>query len=193
MSVAGIILAAGAGTRFGRPKVGVTLDGITLAARAVDTARAGGCDPVILVIGPEAAPPTDADLVVVNGAWSTGMASSLAAGIGAAESVGADAVVVLLVDQPAVGAGAVDRLIEARRRGASLARATYGGRPDHPVLIGAEHWVGLAAELSGDEGARSYLRAHADEVDLIPCDGLGDPLDIDRPEDLAELTSRPTP
>jgi molybdenum cofactor cytidylyltransferase/nicotine blue oxidoreductase len=69
-------------------------------------------------------------------------------------------------------------MAEAAAPGA-LAVATYGGERSHPVLIGRDHWSGVAGSVSGDEGARHYLQAHrAVEID---CTGLADPVDLDEP------------
>ncbi len=68
-----------------------------------------------------------------------------------------------------------------------LAAAIYEGRRGHPVLIGRAHWDALRPTLVGDVGARTYLRAHLDELILVPCDAIADPRDLDRPEDLDTL------
>jgi CTP:molybdopterin cytidylyltransferase MocA len=99
-----------------------------------------------------------------------------------------DAVVVGLADQPLVGAGAYRRVGVARDDGALLAVATYGGTRGNPVLIGREHWHEALA-LAGDEGARVLLRKHG--ATEVPCDDAGDATDVDTPEDLAVLETRP--
>ena len=104
----------------------------------------------------------------------------------------AQAAVVLLADQPLVGAGAVGRLVEAFERGAKVAVATYGGRPRNPVLFSREVWPLLEAELSGDEGARPSLRRHPKLLTQVPCDGVGDPADVDTAEDLRRLAEMRT-
>jgi CTP:molybdopterin cytidylyltransferase MocA len=63
----------------------------------------------------------------------------------------------------------------------ALARASYRGRPGHPVLLGREHWSGVARRAVGDQGAREYLAAHADEVITVPCDDVADGADLDVP------------
>jgi CTP:molybdopterin cytidylyltransferase MocA len=65
--------------------------------------------------------------------------------------------------------------------------ATYGGRPRNPVLFSREVWPLLMSELSGDEGARPFLRRHPELVIGVPCDGMGDPADVDTVEDLRRL------
>ncbi|MEU6035077.1 nucleotidyltransferase family protein [Actinomadura sp. NPDC047616] len=186
---AGLLLAAGAGRRLGRPKALVEVEGERLVDRGVRVLREGGCAPVIVVTG--AAPVEVIGAIVVpNPAWRTGMGSSLRAGL-AALPPDAPAVVVALVDQPRVGAAAVRRLVEAYRGGARVAVATYGGAPRNPVLIAREHFAGAAEAAVGDMGARAFLRARPDLVTPVPCDDVAAPDDIDTPADLAAFTRPP--
>ncbi|BCJ34313.1 4-diphosphocytidyl-2C-methyl-D-erythritol synthase [Actinocatenispora thailandica] len=185
-TVAGLLLAAGAGRRFGRPKALVSFRGRTLLEHGVALLTGGGCDPVYVVSG--AAPLTcPGATVVANPGWATGMGSSLRAGVEALPAR-VDAVVVALVDQPLVGPAAVRRLLAAYRRGARLAVAGYAGRPRNPVLLSREYWPGVLASARGDRGARGYLRSHPELVTLVDCDGTGSPADIDTPEDLDSLS-----
>jgi CTP:molybdopterin cytidylyltransferase MocA len=203
--VAGLLLAAGEGSRLGRPKALVELGGQTLAERGVALLRAGGTHPVLVVTG--AAPLSLAAAHVVhNPDWRTGMGSSLAAGLralgAAAPASGApgtgdstaplschdcQAVVVALADQPLVGANAVRRLIAAWREGATVAVAAYDGKPRNPVLIAREHWDSVLELATGDTGARPFLRANPDLVRLVECGDTGSPYDVDTPEDLARV------
>ena len=96
-------------------------------------------------------------------------------------------VVVGLADQPLVGADAYRRLADAFAGGARLAAATYGGTRGNPVLVAREHWE-EALTLTGDEAARVLMRRHG--MVEVPCDGTGDPADVDTPEDLAALETR---
>jgi molybdenum cofactor cytidylyltransferase/nicotine blue oxidoreductase len=89
-----------------------------------------------------------------------------------------DAALILLVDMPGMTAEALTRMT-ADAAPAALAVATYGGVRGHPVLIGREHWAGVVATATGDEGARRYLAAH--DVAEIDCTGLADPTDLDVP------------
>jgi CTP:molybdopterin cytidylyltransferase MocA len=212
-TVAGVLLAAGEGSRFGGPKALVELDGQTLAERGVGLLRAGGADPILVVTGA-----TEVQIpgthTVYNPEWRTGMGSSLRAALNALtspedaspedaspedaspedaspedagpEEVGA--VVVALADQPLVGPESVARLIAAYRAGASVAVATYDGQPRNPVLLAREHWPEVIATATGDTGARAFLRARADLVSLIECGDTGRPDDIDTPADLARIT-----
>ncbi|MFI5955406.1 NTP transferase domain-containing protein [Cryptosporangium sp. NPDC051539] len=176
----GIVLAAGAGRRFGRPKALVEYDGSRLVDRAVSLLRDGGCDPVLVVSG--AAPLTVAGATVVdNPGWDEGMGSSVRVGLGAASG---GAAVLVPVDTPYLGADAVRRLITAFRAGATVAAATYGGTRGHPVLIAAEHWPAVRETAVGDVGARAFLAANKSLITLVPCDDTGRPDDVDTPDAL---------
>jgi CTP:molybdopterin cytidylyltransferase MocA len=147
--------------------------------------REGGAAPVIVVTGAAAVNLTGV-ITVHNPHWSTGMGSSLAAGLATVPDECA-AAVVALVDQPLVGAAAVRRLIAAYQGGASVAVAAYGGQPRNPVLLGREHWAEVTALAAGDAGARAFLRARPDLVTLVECGDTGSPDDIDTTEDLARI------
>jgi CTP:molybdopterin cytidylyltransferase MocA len=187
--VAGVLLAAGQGSRLGQPKALVRLGGLTLAERGVSVLRDGGADPVLVVTG--AADVRIADVhVVANPGWRTGMGSSLRVALDevAGRFPEVTAVVVALADQPLVGAGAVGRLIGAFGQGASVAVAAYGGKARNPVLFAREHFAAVAAAATGDSGARAFLRANPGLVTLVECGDTGSPDDIDTPEDLARVT-----
>ncbi|GAA0280820.1 nucleotidyltransferase family protein [Cryptosporangium japonicum] len=180
MDVVGIVLAAGAGRRFGRPKALVEYQGTRLVDRAVSLLASGGCSPVLVVAG--AAPLTVSGATVVdNPAWESGMGSSVRAALSVADAAAA---VLVPVDTPFLGPEAVRRLIAAYRSGASVAAATYAGKRGHPVLIAAEHWPAVIASARGDVGARAFLRAKPSLVTPVPCDGTGRPDDVDTPEAL---------
>jgi CTP:molybdopterin cytidylyltransferase MocA len=200
--VAGVLLAAGEGSRFGRPKALVELDGQTLAERGVTMLRRGGADPILVVTG--AAPVELAGILAVyNEQWRTGMGSSLRAALrsltgaeGAqdrpAATLAADvgAVVVALADQPLIGTDAVARLIAAYRDGAGVAVACYDGLPRNPVLLAREHWPEVIAAATGDQGARAFLRARPELVTLVECGDTGSPDDIDTAADLDRVAAR---
>jgi nicotine blue oxidoreductase len=183
-----VLLAAGEGSRLGRPKALVELDGQTLAQRGVALLREGGADPILVVTG---AAPIELPGVhtVYNDQWRTGMGSSLRAALHAAQAeTQAAAVVVALADQPLVGAESVARLIAAHQTGASVAVAAYQGKPRNPVLIAREHWPEVIAMATGDQGARAFLRARPDLVTPVECGDTGSPDDIDTPADLERIT-----
>src|ERR1700722_14084893 len=182
--VAGILLAAGDGSRLGQPKATVEFAGSTLAERGVALLRDGGADPVIVVTG--AIPVEIPGVVSVhNPDWVTGMGSSLATGLRALASGDAVAAVIALADQPFIGAAAVRRLIAAHESGAPVAIAAYDGKPRNPGLIGRDPWLAVTEAAAGDAGARPVLRAPPELVTLVECGDTGSPEDIDTPEDRA--------
>jgi CTP:molybdopterin cytidylyltransferase MocA len=180
VNTTGLLLAAGAGRRMGRPKALVDdwLD------RAVTALREGGCAQVVVVLGAaadQAAPllvGQDVEVVVAED-WEEGMGASLRTGLAALGSAGEDAALVTLVDLPDVGADVVRRVLDQPVSVTALARATYDGRPGHPVLIGREHWADVGASAQGDQGARTYLDAN--DVLLVECGDLATGRDVDRP------------
>ncbi|WP_067966241.1 nucleotidyltransferase family protein [Nocardiopsis trehalosi] len=187
--VAGLLLAAGEGSRLGRPKALVELAGERLADRGARLLREGGCDPVHVVTGAAEVDVAGADAVVHNPSWASGMGSSLRVGLDALPDA-VDAVVVALADQPLVTSAAVGRLVATYRDGARAAVATYAGNLRNPVLLGREHWPSVHALAEGDVGARPFLRAYSHLVTTVACDDIASPDDIDTPEDLARLRTR---
>ncbi|MDP9390040.1 MAG: nucleotidyltransferase family protein [Actinomycetota bacterium] len=183
-SVAAVVLAAGGGRRYGMPKALVEYQGSLLVERAVRTAGAV-CDPVLVVLGARAldvwrSADLDGATVLANADWESGMASSLRTGLEGLRGWPAriDAALVLLVDMPGMTAGALAALVSHVAPDA-LAVATYGGVRGHPVLLGRDHWDGVIATATGDEGARRYLAER--EVTEVDCTGLADPTDLDVP------------
>ncbi|MFJ2938305.1 NTP transferase domain-containing protein [Streptomyces sp. NPDC087219] len=193
--VAGLLLAAGGGRRLGgRPKALLTHRGRPLVEHAVGVLRAAGCDVVHVVLGASAEVVRErAELpgcvLVDNPEWAEGMGSSLRVGLDslAADPRGVDAALVLLVDQPGIGAEAAARVRAAYVSRESLAAASYDGQRGHPVLFGAGHWSGIAELAVGDRGARDYLAAHRDAITPVDCSDVAEPYDIDTEEDLAHL------
>jgi CTP:molybdopterin cytidylyltransferase MocA len=187
--VAGVVLAAGAGRRFGMPKALVDYHGSLFVERAARVLATGGCDPVLVILGAAADEVVRrADLgdarVIVNPNWSTGMGSSLRTALETlTDTTRADdvrAALVLPVDMPGISSQAVRR-VAAHPGTSALAAATHGGQRGHPVLLGRDHWSGAADASVGDSGARRYLSEHA--LTLVPCDDISKGFDIDRPED----------
>ena len=184
MTVAGLLLAAGAGRRMGGPKALVELDGEALVQRGIRLLRDGGCAPVVVVLGAaadEVRPLCDGAQVVVAPDWDSGMAASLRAGLAALDG---EACVVALVDQPGVTPEVVHRLRSAHEAGAPAAVASYDGHPRNPVLLDRSVWSAVAATATGDEGARGWLRAHPGLVVEVDCSDAGSPRDLDTPQDL---------
>ena len=184
MRVAGLLLAAGAGRRFGSPKALVPLNGKLFVESAAELLQAAGCDPTVVVLGAaadevRAKASLDGVTIVDNPDWESGMGSSLRTGLHAVGIV--DAVVVLPVDTPGVTEAALHRLI-ALAEPKALARAVYDGKIGHPVLIGSDHFAGVLSSAAGDHGARDYLKANT--VRHVECADVADGADVDHPGDL---------
>src|SRR5215510_12925477 len=184
--IAGVLLAAGEGSRLGGPKALVEVAGKRLVDRGVALLRDGGTAPVVVVTGAVDVPLLGV-ITVHNPDWRSGMGFSLAAGLEALPDACA-AAVVALVDQPLIGPGVVQRLIAAYLDGAGIAVASYGGMPRNPVLLAREEWAGVLALAAGDVGARPYLQAHPDRITAVECGDIGRPDDVDTPEDLARVS-----
>jgi CTP:molybdopterin cytidylyltransferase MocA len=185
--VTGVLLAAGGGARMGLPKALLHFAGGSLVDHAVQVLRDGECDEVVVVLGAaaDAVPRPAGSVIVVNGDWHTGLASSLRCGLAAATG---GVAVVTLVDQPGISAAAVARLLAAHRPEIDAATvATYRGQLGHPVVLDRRIWSAVLARSTGDAGARGWLRAHPEQVAVVPCDDVADPADLDTPEDLAAL------
>ncbi|MFF1610790.1 NTP transferase domain-containing protein [Amycolatopsis sp. NPDC058278] len=195
--VAGLLLAAGAGRRFGGPKALAQLDGEPLVLRALRTLAAAGCDPVRVVVGASADQvrallPDPAQTVTAED-WATGMGASLRAGLASLRRTEHTehtehtdqpvAALVHLVDLPWVGPDIIAR-VTAHASAETVARAAYDGVPGHPVLLGRRWWGEVAGAARGDRGARDWLATRAD-LALIECGDLGSGRDVDRPGDLA--------
>jgi CTP:molybdopterin cytidylyltransferase MocA len=182
--VAGVLLAAGGGRRYGMPKALVRKGGRLFVEHAARVLHEGGCGPVVVVLGAAAAEVRAvADLtgssVVDNPDWESGMGSSLRVGLAALSASDAVSAVVLPVDTPGVTAAAVRR-VRALSSPAALVRATYHGEPGHPVLIGRDHWAGVLELSTEDIGAREYLARHATRE--VPCEDIASGMDVDYPE-----------
>ena len=181
----GLLLAAGAGTRMGKPKALMRdADDTSWLRRAVAVLEDAGCEAVTVVLGAgaaEAAPILDGtgvDVVVAED-WTEGMGASLRAGLRAIAGSDAVAAVVMLVDLPDVTAEVVRHVAKRVTRADQLVRASYAGRPGHPVVIGRDHWAAVADSVSGDQGARDYLASHG--VVDVDCDHLATGRDRDSP------------
>jgi CTP:molybdopterin cytidylyltransferase MocA len=194
VTTVGLLLAAGAGARFGgdTPKQLQPFRGRPLLTWPLAALRDGGVDRTLVVLGAHAeavaagvalAP----DDIVRCPDWSGGLSASLRAGVTAAADRDADAVVIALADQPLLAAAAVARLLAARAPvDLDALRATYNNAPGHPTLLESSTFHAIQ-QLRGDAGARELLGDPATRVGLIACDGLGRPDDADTPAALARL------
>lgn len=173
--IVGIVLAAGASTRFGSPKQRLLVDEVVARAR-----ESRSLDELMVVAG---AYELDAAVPVVPcPSWELGPGASLRCGLEAA-GAGTDAAVVLLADGPDLAAAAVDRVVAAWRDGVGpVVAASYGGERSHPVVLDRSVWGDVP-----DEGARALAAV------LVTCDDLGAPGDVDVPDDLpTRLRRQPT-
>jgi molybdenum cofactor cytidylyltransferase len=185
--IGGVVLAAGAGTRFGGGKQLADLDGRPLLEHSISAMIASPVGRVVVVLGAGAEEVVErVDLhgakPVVCGAWRDGQSASLARGL--EELADCEAVVITLGDQPRLSPDAIRRVISARGAGAAAVRATYRGDPGHPVLL--EHQLfERMRDVTGDHGARNLLLSVATRE--VPCGDLGGGEDVDTPSQLDAL------
>ncbi len=184
--IGGLVLAAGAGTRFGGGKLLAPLHGRPVLEHALRAlAAATGIDRRIVVLGYDALRVRErVDLcgaeAIVCADWQQGQSATLRAGVSALQDC--NAVIVLLGDQPGVSAAAIEAVLAAREADIQAIRAAYSGQPGHPVLLERSLFAAVQV-LEGDVGARELLRRVP--VRTVPCERLARGLDVDTPEDLA--------
>ena len=185
--IGGLVLAAGAGTRFGGRKQLAELEGRPLLEHALRAMTAAPVGRVVVVLGALVEEVTAT--VDLHGAepcpcerWDEGQAASLACGL--AELADCEAVVVTLGDQPRMSPDAIRRVINARGGGAAAVRATYRGAPGHPVLLERDLFESFR-DVTGDHGARNLLLSV--QVREVPCEDLGGGEDVDTPAELDAL------
>jgi molybdenum cofactor cytidylyltransferase len=189
--ISGLVLGAGASSRFGQPKQLLPFRGTTLLGWVIDQAeRATGLDEVVVVLGRaadeirEKVDFGDAK-VVENPVFGSGCASSYRAGIEALDPR-SDAIMIILGDQPGVDPETVDRVASEWRRGdGQIALASYRGRKGHPMLFARPLFDKLVG-LHGDKAAWKLVDANPDLVRVIPFD-LPFPEDIDTAEDFQRV------
>lgn len=167
----GLVLAAGAGSRYGKPKILVPgwLD------TAVGALADGGCTSVHVLTGAARPPlPAGAEEVHVPG-WASGIGATVRAGIEHLLAAGDPQEVALhVVDCPDIGADVVARVLGA---GDGLRRAVFDGRPGHPVVVPRAHLRPLLATLTDPDGAGPYLRSHPHVT--VECGDLASATDVD--------------
>jgi molybdenum cofactor cytidylyltransferase len=189
--VAGLILAAGASARMGRPKQLLDWGGRALVRVAAEVALAARLDPVLAVVG-GAREDVEAALAglplrfVVNADYAAGQSTSLRAGVSALGPE-LDGAVVLLGDQPLITAAIVERLVaEWRASGAPIVAPVYAGQRGNPVVFARAVFSELLA-IQGDQGARAVLAADPSRVHLVPFEDARPLSDIDTPADYQRL------
>ena len=192
-----VVLAAGAGSRFGGRKLtapwrgGVLLDGALAAAFSAPVRSVlvvTGADPDVARAATDFAEQRGegARLRLVHAAdFASGMSASLKTGI-ASLPVDADGAFVFLGDMPRVPHAVPMDLASSLRKGIVAAAPTFEGRRGHPVLFSRDLFIPLLA-LTGDEGARTVLSRLGSSIAEVPCYDSGILLDIDRPDDLGQV------
>ncbi len=185
-----IILAAGSSSRLGKPKQNLVYKGQTLLQRAIATAAASVCNPVIVVLGAnvQMIKPTiesDAINIIHNPDWQEGMASSIRSGINAVKKIEpkADSVILMLCDQPFVGAALLDKLVQ-KKSAKGIVASGYNDIIGAPVLFDGVYFDELLL-LKGQEGAKKLLLKYPDDVATVPFPLGG--FDIDTMEDYEKL------
>lgn len=189
--IGAVVLAGGRSSRMGAHKLLLPLGERPVAVYALDAALGSGADPVMVVLGHRAedvraALPDGNYQVVVNPEYAAGMSTSLRAGIAALppDVVGA---VILLADQPLMTGVIVARVIaEARASGWGIVTASFGGRRGTPVYFARALFPELLA-VTGDEGGRSVIARHPEDVAVVEFTDEAAALDVDDPEQYARL------
>jgi molybdenum cofactor cytidylyltransferase len=184
-----VVLAAGGSSRMGTSKQLLRIGGTSLVARAADAALRSGADPVVVVVGADAAR-VRAEvaslpvLAVLNSQWATGLASSIRVGIDALLEAEPElhAVLVAPCDQPALSAEVICRLTDLHRSTDRIAAARYNGRNGAPAVFGRADF-GALSTLTGDAGARALLNSDVGSVASAELPELGS--DLDTPADYA--------
>jgi nicotine blue oxidoreductase len=176
VTIAAIVLAAGEASRFGAPKQRLLLPSV------LERLAAAPVDEVVAVEGAHALGDARGDAsravrarVVRCEEWARGPGASLRCGLAALDDE-VEAAVVVLADGPDLAPAAVERVLaDWRTHGAPISAASYAGQRGHPLVLDRAAWRSVP-----DEGLRDL------PVRLVPCDDLGAPGDVDRPEQLPE-------
>jgi CTP:molybdopterin cytidylyltransferase MocA len=183
-----VVLAAGGSRRLGQPKQLVTISGEPLIRRVVRSAVGSGTDQVVVVLGSSAYDCVGAIKecgvdIVINPFWESGLAGSLRIGVERAEAAGAEAVLILLADQPCLTPKVVQEFLDrAVARPDQVIAARYGDVLGPPIFFGSD-WFPRLKALEGDQGARKLIREQQGRLDIVEWpEGA---IDIDMPEDLS--------
>jgi CTP:molybdopterin cytidylyltransferase MocA len=188
--IAAVVLAAGASTRMGEPKALLrTPDGRRYAEAIAETARAAGCEEVIVVLGPPHGDTIRAALPAMSVAWNAhpehGMLSSAQAGLAALPAPhgdgAGDAVLIWPVDIPFVDVATVRTLVMHH---GTIVVPLHNGRGGHPLRLARAHFAEVAT-LDPSRGLKALLDVHAREVTRLPVDDAAVLVDVDTPDDYA--------
>lgn len=190
--IAGLILAAGESSRMGRDKALLTYRGRTFLDNIIKTLRDAGVAHIAVVLGHHAeeirtATNLEGVEVVFNSDYRRGQTSSLQAGLRALERPEPDAIVLCLVDHPAVSPTSVQKLLESFGQShAPVVIPTHQGQRGHPVVIGRALFEELLS-LGPEAGANTIIRSHRDATQFVEVDDSGILLDVDAPETYQRL------
>ncbi len=190
--IAGLILAAGESSRMGIDKAALTYRGRTFLELMVQTLREINLERIVVVLGHHAQEiqqqiKLEAAQVVVNPDYRSGQTTSLQAGLRSLLAVDLEAIILCLVDHPAVCAETVRRIVATSRQcGAPVVIPTYQGRRGHPVLIGRQVFRELL-DLPAGMGANSVLRGFLPVTQFVEVDDEGVVIDVDDPESYQRL------
>ena len=196
--VAGIILAAGCGTRMGTTKQLLPFENTTILGRVIATARASMLDEIILVLGFEAGrirrsldlthPDMTGIQVIENPDWKKGQSFSVAAGLKALPE-DFDGALFILGDQPQIMARTINRLVSAfQATDHWILVPRFQGKRGNPVLVAKPLFSRLASP-AGDAGARVLFREFAHRMQSIAVADAGILKDVDTPEDYTKLAA----
>ena len=208
-TVAVVILGAGASTRMARPKQLVSYRGKTLLEHAICTAQQADCGPIVVVLGAHAElitrslninrDPYYADSVnknmfnhrfhkinfLHNSRWKEGQSSSIVLGVWAAMLMNSQAALIMLCDQPWIGALDLTSLIDAQSRSpAGISAAAYAQTIGVPACFSRSRF-GELLQLQGDRGAKTLLRKYVDQMERVAIPNAE--MDVDTPADLRRL------
>jgi len=193
--IAGLILAAGESSRMGTDKATLTYRGRAFLELMVQTLGEVDIERIVVVLGHHAEDiqrqiKVEAAQVVINPDYRSGQTSSLQVGLRSLIADDLEAILLCLVDHPAVSAETVRRIVATfRQSGAPVVIPTYQGRRGHPVLIGRQVFDELL-QLASDAGADSVVRRYRPVTQFVEVEDEGVVIDVDDPESYQRLTGR---
>lgn len=188
---AGLVLAAGAGTRIGQPKASILVNGERLVDRAVKLLNESGCDYVFVVLGAWIGQVNNSE-IVINKDWAEGVSTSIKSGLKALQNQNKKLeakkenqithVLITLVDLPWLTAEIVKKVLD---NPADLVVAKFEGVQGHPVKVASRYWDEVMSNVSGDKGAKAFLSSRTDVVEVAfeQKAGLDD---VDQAQDLRQ-------